>query len=132
MAISTSKLLMILGTSLASVLIIGFMLLSSIVPQFSVFELFMQNDPIALRDKKVQIVGDVAQIDDGSFVLRDWETKNLNISVFHTNLPIPSGFGLDKRVLVEGTLKQDADGHWFIDAELISTKCPSKYETTSP
>ena len=127
MAISTPKLIGISGALAGALIITAFILLNSVIPQYSVYELFEKNNPNNLIGKNVQLVGDVYNITNEDFLIKDWEGMNHSIIVKYKNVPIPSGFELGKRVLVEGSLGISSEG-WVLKAIQISTKCPSKYE----
>ena len=126
MTIATPKLIIIGIVLIGSVAGLGFILVDSMVPQYSVYEFFHENDPNSMIGKKIQLVGDAYNVTNDSFVLKDWEGYNYTIKVNYENTPLPSGFEEGKRVMVEGTILKTPDG-WVINANLISTKCPSKY-----
>jgi hypothetical protein len=128
MALSTPKLLGLTGVVLGSIAIIFIVLLTSAIPQFSVYELFNKNDPSTLLNKKLQLVGDVTILEgNDTLIITDWETRNFTVTIIHTGVPLPAGVAIGKRILVEGVLKASENG-WIVEASLISTKCPSKYE----
>lgn len=131
MAISTKKLVAIGGVLFISVMVSFALLYSSIVPQYSVAEFYANSDRNSLVDKKVQLVGDVQQwnASDSIFSIMDWEGTNYTITVHYDNVQIPGGFTLGKRVMVEGILK-NSDSGYILQADLVSTKCPSKYQST--
>ena len=132
MAISTTKLVAIGGVLLISVVLSFALLYSSIVPQYSVGEFYNNKDKGSLVNKKVQLVGDVHEWNSSldNFTIMDWDGYNYTVAVQYNNVQIPGGFTLGKRVVVEGILKQDGSSY-YIQADLISTKCPSKYQNTS-
>ncbi|OLS22460.1 MAG: hypothetical protein HeimC3_30930 [Candidatus Heimdallarchaeota archaeon LC_3] len=127
MAISTPKLIGITGALAGALIITAFILFNSLIPQYSVYEMFEKNNPNDLIGKNVQLVGDVYNITNENFLIRDWEGMNYSVIVQYENVPIPSGFETGKRVLVEGTIDVSPEG-WVIKATQISTKCPSKYQ----
>ncbi|MHA1983336.1 MAG: cytochrome c maturation protein CcmE domain-containing protein [Candidatus Hodarchaeales archaeon] len=128
MAISTPKMIGISAILVGALAISAFLVLTSFTPQYSINELFEKADPNDLIGKKVQLVGDVQNISDDSFLIEDWEGNEYSVLVEHENIPIPSGFETGKRVLVEGSLEYDS-GNWVLKASQISTKCPSKYQS---
>jgi cytochrome c-type biogenesis protein CcmE len=129
MAISTPKLIGVIGVLVLSLALVAYLLISSIIPQYSVEELFEDNDPESMIGKRMQLVGDVEVIGNNStFTIIDWSGLNHTINVSHSNVPLPGGFGIGKRVLVDGKL-QFNNGEWSLEANQISTKCPSKYNT---
>ena len=131
MAISTPKLAIIGSVLVLSTLFAYFLLYASIIPQYSVYEFYMDNNPEQMVDKKIQLVGDVMSIGTDEFVIGDWETNgSLTVMVTHHNVVKPAGFELQKRVMIEGTLKKVGNSY-YLEATLISTKCPSKYQNTN-
>lgn len=137
MAISTKKLVAIGGVLFISVMLSFALLYSSIVPQYSVGEFYNNQNKSSLVDKKIQLVGDVNSWNSTtrSFNIMDWQGYNYNVSVNYTSsVVVPGGFINGKRVVVEGILKPDGSAY-MLQADMISTKCPSKYEnsaTTAP
>ena len=132
MAISTRKLVAIGGVLFISVVFSIGLLYTSIIPQYSVGEFYVNNNKSSLVDKKIQLVGDVNtwNTSSGVFTIEDWQNYNYTVLVQYNNVQIPSGFTIGKRVLVEGILKQSTS-NYVLQADLVSTKCPSKYETTT-
>lgn len=134
MAISTPKLVAIGGVLIISVALSFALLYSSIIPQYSVAEFYNNQDRNSLLDKKVQIIGDVKpdtwNTSMGQFILK-WNGTTETVGVhYDKTVQIPGGFQEGKMVMVEGILKQSS-GSYYLDASMISTKCPSKYQTTS-
>ena len=129
MAISTQKLALIGAVLVISVMLSFALLYSSIIPQYSVNELFSNEDPSKLIEKKIQLVGDVENMSSSEsvFIIKDWEGKNYSVTVYHDTVALPAGFQLGKRVMVEGFLKHSDLRGYYLVATLISTKCPSKY-----
>ena len=133
MAISTKKLVAIGGVLFISVMLSFALLYSSIVPQYSVGEFYTNNNKSSLVDKKIQLVGDVNSwnVTTKDFNIMDWNGYNYNVSVAYTNtVYVPTGFQDGKRVVVEGILKPSGSAY-MLQADMISTKCPSKYENTA-
>lgn len=133
MAISTKKLVAIGAVIIISVVLAFTLLYSSVVPQYSVGEFYTNNNKSSLVNKKIQLVGDVADWNstNGTFKINDWQGYNYSVFVQYKNVQIPGGFTVGKRVVVEGILKPDGTAY-MLQADMISTKCPSKYENTSP
>lgn len=134
MAISTPKLVAIAGVLIISVMLSFTLLYSSIVPQYSIAEFYQNNDRNTLVDKKIQLVGDVTSWNDttSNFNIMDWLGTNDTVGVHYDNsVQIPGGFVNGKRVVVEGILKDGTTKGYYLDATMISTKCPSKYQTPS-
>jgi cytochrome c-type biogenesis protein CcmE len=127
MAISTPKLISITAILIGALVISAYVIFSSVTPQYSIAELFEKTDPNDLIGKNVQLVGDVHNISENTFIIEDWEGSNYLVVIEHEDIPIPSGFETGKRVLVEGSLEYNSQG-WVLKASQISTKCPSKYQ----
>ncbi len=109
-----------------------FMLLaSSSVPVFSVKEAMDYSQPESLIERKIQIVGVVKESNSTHFSINDPEdTANVSliIHINATNVEKPIGFEIGKTVLVEGKLLSVGE-NWLFKASMISTKCPSKYDS---
>jgi cytochrome c-type biogenesis protein CcmE len=115
---------------LISVGALFFLIASSSVPIFSVKEIMDHPDPNSYIDRKIQLVGIVQSPNGTHFSLYDPDdptNTSLVINIEASNVIKPSGFAVDKMVLVEGKLL-DISGTWTFKASLISTKCPSKYQ----
>lgn len=107
------------------------LLTSSSVPIFSVQELMDLPEPESYLDRKIQIVGNVTEMNSTHFIIIDPEVENngsLFIQVIAINVEKPVGFQLDKTVLIEGKLLTIGNT-WTFKASMISTKCPSKYQS---
>ena len=132
MAISTPKLVAIGAVLLLSVVLSFALLYSSIVPQYSVGEFYTKQDPSSLVNKKIQLVGDVDvwNASNSTFTIKSWDGNNYTVTVYYNSVQIPGGFTIGKRVMVEGIIKQ-SNSHFFLQADNVSTKCPSKYQNTS-
>ncbi|MFX1511438.1 MAG: cytochrome c maturation protein CcmE [Promethearchaeota archaeon] len=107
---------------------IGYLLLESSVPIYSVQELMDKSDIESLIGKRIQVVGTVVETNASGFKIRDPEdTNNTGPIIFieDINVERPTGFEIGKTVLVEGKLLSTT--FWKFKATLISTKCPSKY-----
>ena len=129
MAISTPKLGLIAGTLILSSVLSYIILFTSSVPIYSVYEFYEKSDPESMVNTKIQLVGDVSSETSSNFVLKAWETAgNYSILVIHKDVAKPSGFQDGARVLIEGYLKKASSNSYYLEADLISTKCPSKYE----
>lgn len=130
MAISNKKLFAIGGVLFISVILSVSLLYSSIVPQYSVGEFYNKQDKSSLLNTKIQLVGDVHSWNttNSTFTLMDWNGYNYTVGVRYKNVVIPNGFEINKRVVVEGILKQ-TNSFYYLQADSISTKCPSKYQS---
>ncbi len=107
---------------------IGYLLLASSVPVYSVQEIMDKSNVDSLIGKRIQVVGTVIDTNDTGFKIRDPEDTNSTgpiIYIEDINVERPTGFELGKTVLVEGKLLSTTT--WKFKATMISTKCPSKY-----
>ncbi|MHA2052589.1 MAG: cytochrome c maturation protein CcmE domain-containing protein [Candidatus Hodarchaeales archaeon] len=107
-----------------------FLLISSSVPIFSVKEIIDHPNPDSYLNRKIQLVGIVQNSNESHFSLYDPDdptNTSLIILVEAINIEKPTGFEVDKMVLVEGKLLDISD-NWTFKASMISTKCPSKYQ----
>ncbi len=101
------------------------------IPIFSVKELMDHPDSESYIDRKIQLVGVVIESNGTHFSLndpQDVDNVSLIIYVEAINVEKPTGFEIGKTVLVEGKLLS-TDDSWNFKALMISTKCPSKYES---
>lgn len=105
------------------------LLVGSSVPIYSVKELMDDPKAESFIDRRIQIVGNVTEINSTHFTIIDPEEVNasLKIYVVAVNVERPTGFELDRTVVVEGKLLSIAN-IWTFKASMISTKCPSKYQ----
>ncbi|MHA1994099.1 MAG: cytochrome c maturation protein CcmE domain-containing protein [Candidatus Hodarchaeales archaeon] len=101
----------------------------SSVPIYSVKELMDDPKAESFIDRRIQIVGNVTEINSTHFTIIDPEEVNtsLKIYVVAVNVERPTGFELDRTVVVEGKLLSITN-IWTFKASMISTKCPSKYQ----
>ena len=87
--------------------------------------------PESLLERKIQIVGVVKDTNATHFSVNDPEdVDNVSLIIYinATNVEIPVGFEIGKTVLVEGKLLSVGE-KWLFKASMISTKCPSKYDS---
>ncbi|MHA2289898.1 MAG: cytochrome c maturation protein CcmE domain-containing protein [Promethearchaeota archaeon] len=101
----------------------------SSVPIYSVKELMDDPKAESYIDRRIQIVGNVTEINTTHFTIIDPEVvdASLKICVESGNVEKPTGFQLDRTVVVEGKLLS-IENIWTFKASMISTKCPSKYQ----
>lgn len=90
-------------------------------------------DTTKYSDEEVEVAGTVGEIQEPDndtleirFELIDRDNSDKRIWV--SALTQPEGFVPGKDVVVTGTLKQDIDGDYYIQATDIQVGCPSKYE----
>ena len=108
-----------------------FLLAGSSVPIFSVKEAMDYPQPESLLERKIQLVGVVKDTNATHFSISDPEdVDNVSLIIYinATNVEIPVGFETGKTVLVEGKLLSVGE-NWLFKASMISTKCPSKYDS---
>lgn len=109
-----------------------FMLLANTtIPIFSVKELMDNPNIDSFIDRRIQLVGVVGQENATGFFISDPDdTINATLVIFIEAIEIefPTGFVPGKTVLIEGKLTSIV-GTWYFEASMISTKCPSKYES---
>ena len=105
------------------------LLVGSSVPIYSVKELMDDPKAESFIDRRIQIVGNVTEINSTHFTIIDPQVENtsLKIYVVAVNVERPTGFELDRTVVVEGKLLS-VSNIWTFKASMISTKCPSKYQ----
>lgn len=122
---------------LASIIILvcagAFLLLlaSSSIPVFTVREIMDHPQPENYINKKIQLIGVVQGINTTGFFIYDPDdVDNVSLVIFinATNVEKPTGFESDRTILVEGKLISMLD-IWRFKASMISTKCPSKYQS---
>ncbi|MFX0117759.1 MAG: cytochrome c maturation protein CcmE [Promethearchaeota archaeon] len=107
-----------------------YLLTSSSVPIFTVKELMVQKNPDSYINRKIQLIGNVQEINNTGFFITDPDDVNnisLIIYINATNVEKPAGFEAGKTILVEGKLISTTI-IWKFKAIMISTKCPSKYQ----
>ena len=100
--------------------------LSEPVPSMAVDELM--KSPEKHEKEEVSIRGIVSNGSyDSQALIFNIEGSQYNLSINAENAAIPQAFDEGLTVLVDGILKQ-SQGEWFLEAELITVGCPSKYE----
>ncbi len=107
------------------------LLAGSSVPVYSVKEAMDHSQPESLVNRKIQLVGNIKDSNDTHFSINDpQDTTNVSLIIYieAANVEKPIGFEIGKTVLVEGKLLS-IDEKWLFKASMISTKCPSKYES---
>ena len=108
------------------------LLAESSIPIFSVKELMDYPNPESYIERKIQLVGVVKESNGTHFSLNDPEdVDNVSLIIYieAINVEKPTGFEIGKTVLVEGKLLSTDNNNWNFKASMISTKCPSKYES---
>lgn len=110
-----------------------FLLASSSVPIFTVKELMVHPDTESYVNRNIQLIGVVQGINETeeSFLIYDpddVDNVSLVIYINATNVIIPPGVEASRTILVEGKLISMVN-IWSFKASMISTKCPSKYQS---
>ncbi|MFQ5977200.1 MAG: cytochrome c maturation protein CcmE [Candidatus Heimdallarchaeota archaeon] len=121
----------ILVLTIVGVAAVFMLLMDTSVPVFSVKEIMEHPDPESYLGRRIQLVGNVLSSNNSGFILNDPMNKSDStylVYVQSSNVEKPSGFAVDKTVLVEGKFVS-MDGFWTFKASKISTKCPSKYQS---
>ena len=105
-------------------------ILLSAVPVYSVGEL-LGTSPYLMVGRRVQLVGDFYNHTDERFILQDFVNDSYYVIVDKTGVILPQDVTDGQRLIVEGIFGKLGED-WFLQASVISTKCPSKYapETT--
>ena len=114
---------------IGAIITIGLMatlLLQAPVPTTTVDELM--NSPESHLDDEVAVRGQVldGSIDNGSmtFVL---EGETTTLTIRFTDASVSNGLDDNRTVYAEGILLYE-DGDYILEASVIKTSCPSKYE----
>jgi cytochrome c-type biogenesis protein CcmE len=106
------------------------MLLSgSVVSSFTLKQLVDHSRPESLTNQRIQLIGVVQQVNNTGFFMidpDDVDNTSLLIYIISKDVEIPTGFESGKTVVVEGKLLS-INNIWIFRANMISTKCPSKY-----
>lgn len=116
---------LILG-AVITVGLLGVILLQAPEPTRAVDDLM--DDPDAFVGKEIAVRGEVldGSIDNTTlvFVLHG-ETHQLSID--YSDASVSNGLGDNRTVYAQGTLRIE-DGAYVLEADIIKTSCPSKYE----
>jgi hypothetical protein len=119
-----SRLLLIGG--IITIGLIGALLIEAPEPTRSVDD--VMKSPESFVDKEISLRGEVL---DGSvnnssmtFMLHG---SNYEVSVNFVDASVSNGLDDNRTVYAKGTLRF-VDGEYYLEADLIKTSCPSKYE----
>jgi len=108
-----------------------FLLASSSVPIFTVKELMVHPQSESYMNRNIQLIGVVQGINTTGFLIYDpddVDNVSLVIYINTSNVVRPSGFESGRTILAEGKLISISN-IWKFRATMISTKCPSKYQS---
>ena len=116
---------LILG-AVITVGLLGVILLQAPEPTRAVDDLM--DDPDAFVGKEIAVRGEVldGSIDNTTLVfILHGETHQLNID--YSDASVSNGLGDNRTVYAQGILRIE-DGTYVLEADIIKTSCPSKYE----
>ena len=116
---------LILG-AIITVGMLGVILLQAPEPTRAVDDLM--DDPDAFVGKEIAVRGEVldGSIDNTTLVfILHGETHQLSID--YSDASVSNGLGDNRTVYAQGIL-QIEDGEYVLEADIIKTSCPSKYE----
>ncbi|MDP6334352.1 MAG: cytochrome c maturation protein CcmE [Candidatus Poseidoniaceae archaeon] len=123
--ISRKNRLLIIG-GLITIGLIGVILMEAPEPTRTVDE--VMESPEQYINEEISIRGEVldGSIDNSSmiFILHG---SSYNISVEYVDASVSNGLDDNRTVYAHGVLRY-LDGEYFLEADLIKTSCPSKYE----
>lgn len=108
-----------------------FLLANSSVPIFTVKELMDHPQTESYMNRNIQLIGVVQGINTTGFFIYDpddVDNASLVIYINATNVVIPPGVESSRTILVEGKLISMSN-IWRFKASMVSTKCPSKYQS---
>ena len=117
--------LLIVG-AIITIGLIGVILIEAPEPTRTVDE--VMKSPEQFIDQEISIRGEVldGSIDNNSmvFILHG---SNYNISVEFIDASVSNGLDDNRTVYAQGVLRYSG-GEYFLEADIIKTSCPSKYE----
>ena len=117
--------LLIVG-AIITIGLIGVILIEAPEPTRTVDE--VMKSPEQFIDQEISIRGEVldGSIDNSSmvFILHG---SNYNISVEFIDASVSNGLDDNRTVYAQGVLRYSG-GEYFLEADIIKTSCPSKYE----
>jgi hypothetical protein len=106
--------------------LLGVILLQAPEPTRAVDDLM--EDPSAYVDQEIAIRGEVldGSIDNASFVFT-LHGEIHQITIDYADASVSNGLGDNRTVYAQGILRM-IDGEYVLEANIIKTSCPSKYE----
>ena len=123
--ISRKNRLLIIG-AVITIGLVGVILLEAPEPTRTVDEVMAS--PSKYVDEEISIRGEVldCSIDNSTmtFILHG---SNYNISINYVDASVSNGLDDNRTVYAQGVLKF-SNGEYVLDADVIKTSCPSKYE----
>lgn len=131
--VKTKNLAISFGVISVCVLAIFSLLTSSTIPIFTVAELMDNSSSDKYQNKTIQLIGVISSFNGTDFYVNDPDDPNNTnyvMYIYAENVQKPVGFVIGKSVLIEGKLSS-INNLWSLKASMISTKCPSKYDSDS-
>ena len=123
--ISRKNRLLIIG-AVITIGLVGVILMEAPEPTRTVDE--VMESPSKYVDEEISIRGEVldGSIDNSTmtFILHG---SNYNISINYVDASVSNGLDDNRTVYAQGVLKF-SNGEYVLDADVIKTSCPSKYE----
>ena len=123
--ISRKNRLLIIG-AVITIGLVGVILMEAPEPTGTVDE--VMESPSKYVDEEISIRGEVldGSIDNSTmtFILHG---SNYNISINYVDASVSNGLDDNRTVYAQGVLKY-SNGEYFLEADIIKTSCPSKYE----
>ncbi|MAU74775.1 MAG: cytochrome c maturation protein CcmE [Candidatus Poseidoniaceae archaeon] len=117
--------LLIVG-AIITIGLIGVIIIEAPEPTRTVDE--VMESPEQFIDEEISIRGEVldGSIDNNSmvFILHG---SNSNITIEYIDASVSNGLDDNRTVYAQGILRF-SDGEYFLEADIIKTSCPSKYE----
>ena len=110
--------------------LLGVLLLQAPEPTRAVDDLM--DDPAQFVDQEIAVRGEVrdGSIDNTSYVfVLHGETHELIID--YSDASVSNGLGDNRTVYAQGILRME-NGVYVLEADIIKTSCPSKYEEEPP
>jgi len=123
--ISRKNRLLIIG-AVITIGLVGVILMEAPEPTRTVDE--VMESPSKYVDEEISIRGEVldGSIDNSTmtFILHG---SNYNISINYVDASVSNGLDDNRTVYAQGVLKY-SNGEYVLEADIIKTSCPSKYE----
>ena len=104
--------------------LLGVILIEAPEPTRTVDE--VMNDPSSFLDREIAIRGEIV---DGSINSTDFQLhgSSYSLRIDYMDASVSNGLGDNRTVYAQGILHY-IDGEYVLEAQIIKTSCPSKYE----
>jgi hypothetical protein len=104
--------------------LLGVILIEAPEPTRTVDE--VMNDPSSFLDREIAIRGEIV---DGSINSTDFQLhgSSNSLRIDYMDASVSNGLGDNRTVYAQGILHY-IDGEYVLEAQIIKTSCPSKYE----